>query len=301
MTHEGEDINSQNEQAILPRAAAQIDPHDFKMLYDLNRACRWLESEYESLIELWNMCDSSGQRNLITDLLKRFVLVDSQKLVEYSRNVADTIVTCWHLSPDKTRIVAVSDTAEADGSQAFLNSLKNKFASFEGWSEKCFINNIGIARKTAKDGWTYILLDDFFGTGKTIERRVRWFLRELRKSGKQNVKVNAVAVGGMRDAQIVLNALGIDYYCPVWLDKGISGHYKGANLTTSVSEMRVLERKLSRRHFGWYLSSYNFGYGRSEALFCVHAFNVPNNVFPVFWWPKERNGKKRKTIFSRLR
>lgn len=286
---------------ILPRSSAPIDPTDFKQLYDLNRDCTWLESEYEALIELWNSCDSNQQKMLISGLLRRFELVDSQKLVEYGKKIADKIAIEWKLAPNKTRIVAVSDDSEADGSQAFLNSLKNKFAQFNGWSEKCFINNIIEARKAVKDGWTLVLLDDFFGTGNTIHTKLSWFRKSLDDSNLKNVTLKTVAIAGMEAAKTKLDTTGVDYYCPTWLKRGISDFYKGSQLAASKSDMLALEAKLSKRYSGLYLSTFQFGFAKSESLFCFHAYNVPNNVFPVFWWPMFNDNNKRKTILARLR
>ena len=46
---------------------------------------------------------------------------------------------------------------------------------------------------------------------------------------------------------------------------------------------------------------YKFGYEKSESLFVLENSNIPNNVFPVFWWPFNLEGeRKRITIFKRL-
>lgn len=294
-------VEPADETEFLPRAKAQIDAVEFKKLFDLNRDCEWLESEYEALIELWNLCEFDGQTELIADLLRRFEIVDSYKLNEYGKKVAEKIAVEWGLNPNKTRIVAVSDNSEADGSQFFLQSLKSKFAEYGGWSESCFINDIRIARDKVKRSWTYVLLDDFIGTGKTIDRKVRWFLAELEKAGTMDAIVKVVAIGGMSQSQKTLDELGVDYYCPVWLEKGISDHYESGELSMAIDSMKELETKLGKHYRGWWLSTHKFGFGKSEALFCVHPFNAPNNVFPVFWWPVLRNSVQRKTVLSRLR
>lgn len=301
MTEEETGSEPQNEETHLTRAESRIDPDDFTALYDLNRECVWLESEHRPLIELWNMCDSKDQKLLISDLIRRTELVDSQKLIDYGKQIAKTIEIDWSLSPKTTRIVAVSDDAEADGSQAFLNSIKNKFDARNDWSEKYFFNNIGLARDDITNGRTYILLDDFIGTGETIERRVKWFIDQIKKKGNNSVSIKVVAIAAMVQSKVILDKLDIDYYCPVWLKRGISDSYNGRHLNDNIKNMGRLEDKLSKRHSGLFLSQFKFGFDRSEALFCIHGYNVPNNVFPIFWWPKTGGGKWRKTIFSRLR
>ena len=83
--------------------------------------------EWEALIELWNLCASDDQTRVVSDLLRNFEIVDSFKLDEYGKNVADKIAVDWDLKPNKTRIVAVSDDGEADGcnSSRFVCVLPN--------------------------------------------------------------------------------------------------------------------------------------------------------------------------------
>jgi hypothetical protein len=168
----------------IPRAPELMNHSDFKDLLDLNLECPWIRSESDGLIELWNLCSKAEQRKLVGSLIRQFELVDSSKLKNYGEQIASMILNDWGAKHNKTRVVAVSDKSEADGSQAVLQSLKNKFASFDGWSEKCFINDLREAVNVAQDSWNIILIDDFIGTGKTIRRKVEWYLEELIKAKK---------------------------------------------------------------------------------------------------------------------
>ena len=283
----------------IPRATLEIDHNSFYKLLQLNPDCPWLVSESVALVELWNLCESEPQRDLVATLFRRFEIVDSSKLKNLGKIVADKIAGDWAALPNKTRIVAVSDDFEADGSQVFLNSIKNKFSPHDGWSEKNFVNSIAEGRDQAKSGWTIILLDDFIGTGKTIRRKVEWFKDKLEANAKTDVVLKAIAIAGMEQSRGALDGLDVECFCPFWLPKGISGHGSVGERATAKSLMKILEDKLGKYFKGQWLCQ--FGYGRSEALFSVEAFNVPNNVFPVFWWPILRNKSPRKTVFSRLR
>lgn len=283
----------------IPRAPVKMDHDSFVELFSLNVNYPWLQSESEGMIELWNFCDEQEQRQLVSSLIRQFEVVDSNKLKMYGEQVASIISDTWNANPVRTRIVAVSDESHADGSQSFLQSLKNKFSVHDGWSEGCFINDLREAVNVAKDDWTIVLLDDFIGTGRTIKRKVGWFLDELAKDGKHNVSVKAVAIAGMEESKNCLDELEVECFCPVWLRKGISDHFDGDALDYSTKSMQSLENKLGAKFKGMYLP--RFGYGRSEALFCVEAYNVPNNVFPIFWWPVTKDNSARSTIFKRLR
>ncbi|WP_458773197.1 phosphoribosyltransferase-like protein [Aeromonas caviae] len=47
-------------------------------------------------------------------------------------------------------------------------------------------------------------------------------------------------------------------------------------------------------------TDYSLGYDRSETLYCAINDNCPNNVFPIFWWPKLANGEQYETLFHRV-
>lgn len=289
----------QEESSYIPRATTKMNPDDFHKLLKLNNEHPWLHSESEALIELWNLCDEEQQQDLIVELIRRFKLIDSSTLKESGEAVTLHVVEHWGLEASTTRIVAVSDKSEADGSQAFLQSMKNKFSAHDGWAEKCFVNSIRDGVDAAKPNYTVILVDDFIGSGSTIKRRVDWVKNELNTKNIQNVTLKVVAIAGMEAAKQVLDGLGVEYYCPFWLKRGISDYKASAKVPNPVEAMKKLEVKLANRYRGQFLP--RFGYKRTEALFCVEAYNVPNNVFPVFWWPVLKDYEPRKTLFRRLR
>ena len=59
--------------------------------------------------------------------------------------------------------------------------------------------------------------------------------------------------------------------------------------------MLQLEQKLEHSQKFIY---FPFGKDKSEALFYIDEFNIPNNVFPIFWWEKTLHGI-RNTMFTR--
>jgi hypothetical protein len=123
--------------------------------------------------------------------------------------------------------------------------------------------------------------------------------RGINKGKKNNVIVKAVAIAGMEAASNALHGLNVECYCPVWLKKGISERFDGVELQQYTDNMKELEENLLHKFNGLYLPS--FGYKKSEALFCLEGHNVPNNVFPIFWWPILKDKSRRTTIFNRLR
>jgi len=283
---------------ILRRASKQIEHDDFVKLMTLTLNQSWLEEESEALIELWNLCKFTSEQELVYNLLLRFKYLTSSEIKTSGREVANHILNVWNLSPKGTRIIAVSDKREADGSQMFIQSLKDKFTT-NNWKENNFINNIGDGLKLTRKNYKIILLDDFIGTGDTIERRVKWARKQIRKKHKTNVSIRVVCLAALEIAKPKLDLLKIEYYSPIWLKRGISDHYKAKELKKAISDMKRLEDELAKRYNGQSMPS--FGYKKSEALFAIEAFNTPNNVFPIFWWPVLANQQQRNTLLKRLR
>ena len=91
------------------------------------------------------------------------------------------------------------------------------------------------------------------------------------------------------------------YHAGVWLEKGLlSDFLTGDALTKAKADIRALEAKLHETWKGRPLSLFSFGYGKSEALFYLEPYNVPNNVFPVLWWPPLKNNTDRRVVLKRL-
>ena len=80
------------------------------------------------------------------------------------------------------------------------------------------------------------------------------------------------------------------------LKKGISDFYHEEDLEIKKNIMLTLESKLLKGRKSDY---FPFGYKKSESLFSIESYNIPNNVFPIFWWEKTENGY-RNTMFKRV-
>ena len=100
----------------------------------------------------------------------------------------------------------------------------------------------------------------------------------------------------MVDALTEVRGRGTDIFAAIELEKGISGYLTGSARDDAREEMLRLEARLHPTFNGRPLPS--LGYGEAEALFSTDG-NAPNSVFPVFWWPRLRTGRNRKTILSR--
>ena len=269
-------------------------------LYNLMKERHWLEDESKATYELWNLCSSIEKQNLITELLLRFEFVTSRELNMYCQQIADHITQSWDLTNRGTKIVATSEDKRPDGSQFIIQAIKNNFARELMWSESNFVNSlktIGQAAYQLRNNQKIILIDDFIGTGKTIIRKIKWLQDKISEKKKKNIRLYIVSLATMQNAVAKIKKLGNDFYSPLILNKGISDHYP--DKMVKLENMLELESCLASLYDGEPLPS--LGYGKSESLFAIEGVNVPNNVFPIFWWPVLKDFSTRETIFKRIR
>jgi len=288
----------------LPKSSNKMNPEDFIKLSDLLKIQTWLEDVCEALVELWNLCEYKNEQNLLFELLRRFLFLDYKMVNKNSESISKIICDKWKLESQSTIIVALCDDNKPDGSQYLIQILKSKFAYRYDWTEKNFLNNlstVGQAPYHLKDGQNLILIDDFIGTGNTVERRIKWLRSKIEKINKPDIKIFLVSLACMQDALNVIKSLNIKFFTPKILKKGISDYYKGKILKNNIHNMKNLESKLHPMYKNLHLSNFNFGYGKAESLFAIEGLNVSNNVFPIFWWPLLIEERERNTILKRIR
>ena len=288
----------------LPKSSDKMNLEDFNKLSNLLKKQVWLEDVFEALIELWNLCEYKDEQKLIYELLLKFLCLDFKKLNNYCKDISKHVCDEWDLDGELTKIVALCDDNKPDGSQFLIHILKNKFEGRHNWTESNFVNSlltIGQTPYHLKDGQNLILIDDFIGTGNTVKRKIKWLKSKMKEKNKCDIKIFLVSLACMQGALNVIESLEIEFFTPKILKKGISDYYEGEILKNNIGNMKNLESKLHPIYKNWRLLNFNFGYGKAESLFAIEEVNVPNNVFPIFWWPLLSEERKRKTILIRIR
>jgi|AntRauTorcE11898_2_1112593.scaffolds.fasta_scaffold01912_3 hypoxanthine phosphoribosyltransferase len=283
-------------ETIINRANSKIGASDFVKLTQLHLDYEWLTYEPEALFELWCLSENNEQQDLIEHLIKNFSFINGRNLNESSRTLSSHIESEWDLKPNNTFLVATCGDAKPDGSQSIIQVLKNKFSV--NWKESNFFNSLPIGANEIPDNSNIVLVDDFIGTGDTISRKLKYVNETIEKRELQNVTVRIISLAAMEFSKDILNNLKVDYYSVYWLKKGINELIEEAGRESATQSMVELENKLQKRYQGKKLP--NFGYKGSEALYALEANNIPNNVFPIFWWPFYKGGHLRKTFFSRI-
>ena len=124
-----------------------------------------------------------------------------------------------------------------------------------------------------RDNYTLCLIDDFIGTGDTVERASKYFLdRNISKNMMTIVSLVSMS-SGLDD----LNNKGYITYTNISCEKGITD---GGN-ETQIELMKNIEESIKVS------DNYKFGYKGSEAL--VKMIRTPNNTFPIYWLRNKKN------------
>lgn len=279
-------------------AAPKISRDVLYDMFEIVESQIWMREYLDQLTELWNICEVRDEQVFLKELIKRFVILDGilerkayAALVEQVGN--------WGLSYSTAWIVAAANATEIDGSTASLQKLKNKIEPIESWHSR-LLPNIPVSPKFVASGQTVVLFDDFIGSGKKMIDKGNWLLRVLGKEGITDINLIYLSVAGMSfGVERIIQETGRDAFAAVSLRKGISDFVESDEAESHKSLMRRIESRLSEYYKNKKLVDYSLGFNESEALYCVENDNCPNNVFPVFWWAKLKNGAQFKTILNR--
>lgn len=267
---------------------------DMMLMFNEQEWTRELQAE---LVALWQLCETRDQQLLLRRLILSFVVLDQKAELSACRAINEQF-QAWGLDASTTRVVAVADDGEVDGSTAGLQKLKNKIIPYESWHSR-FYPSIASSMKEIQNGDSVVLFDDFIGTGNKVGKKVDW----IRRFGFQNgieFSLHCISFAGMRfGLKNLADSWGLPVFSALELERGISEMMSEDEVPAALALMRQIESKLSARYKNKKVRDYSMGYGGSEALYFWMNDNCPNNVFPIFWWPKLKGGSVLRTLLQR--
>lgn len=280
-------------------AAKKINKDACHAIIDLIYSSPWLKKQSDALMDLWNLCNTGEQQSLLSELFDRFTFINSEQLEEIAKNIVK-FISNKDITSVNTYIIATADSGEVDGSTAGIQYLKNKFPSSKNWTTRNFYTSINDGIDCLQNKCSIILFDDFIGTGKTIIRKVNFVKEQIEKNKIKPQNLFVISFAAMEFGVVnIKENTGVDVYTPKLLKKGITDFESPDMVEYKKQLMLEIENNLSVKFKRLHLSDHNLGYLRSEALFQIQGYNCPNNVFPIFWWPKLNDGSYRETIFKR--
>lgn len=268
------------------------------------RLQKWLlDSKYDSAIrELEESCTCEDERRLVFELIERFSYITDADYETHLRSMIRKTLTDLQFPMDRTQIVASHISDDPDSSQALVQRLKPILAEM-GFDKTLLLNRCTKAT-TYYESFPHILIvDEFVGTGSTMVNRIRQLQNDLVSTMKYrqkdvDVKLAAHSVAAMFEGAKKVISLGVPFDSELLMERGISDFYPLDQIEAKRRQMLRIESGLSPNYKGNPMPS--FGYGGSEALYASQGQNIPNNVFPVFWWPICNLGRRRNTLFHRF-
>lgn len=274
----------------------KLNKNQFALIFQLLQKQPWLSDKSDCLDELMEMCVHLDEQQLVCALLDRFKYLSSQELSQHLNQMAEQIIKVWALPEDQTIILATAHDHKPDSSQMVLQMLKPILVK-HGWSKATLVNRCDRVAKYIVEHSIVVLVDEFAGTGDTVCGRLGTIHRCCADKKVQACKVKVCLVACMEEAKSRIEREGVEVYAPLVQKKGITDHYMGSELIGAIDRMRRLESLLGQTVNGKSLPS--FGHGGAEALYGTELSNVPNNVFPLFWWPQMEDGRRRNALFTR--
>lgn len=271
---------------------------EFDWIYGIiSKQRELLTGRTDALSELYRMCDSEDQLNLVTSLLNRFDYVDANRYASLIEQMADYIFNIGY--PRKEiGITAMTIDKDADSSQEILQHIKVQLGLKFGDRvlDSNLLNKEFLLRNYELGCKHFIAVDEFAGTGSTIVQRYHKF----KDMNFKKATIEFCIMSGMEDALIHVQNAGIPIKIFNLLRKGISEYYPTEEIQHNLEQMYALESKLAEKIHKKKLADHSLGFRQSESLYYKFLGNIPNNVFPIFWWKEYTGNKTRKTLFTRV-
>ena len=222
------------------------------------------------------------ERNLLQKLLANFSYVD----VDDSEGLIEKIVAqidMWGCTPKNTMFVATREKpTDNDGSYVFLKQLQDHLF---GWDEERFKNIFDYRHRfqSLKNYDKIIIVDDFIGSGFTINERYNLQNAELAKLRKRG-DVYVIALVGMEAAKTNYPFLAKDnVFVPLWLKKAFDRYI---DITESGIMTGILDRLNNRNNDSKHceLSKFGFGFGDMVGTYYNVHYRMSDNMLAIFWW-----------------
>lgn len=256
-----------------------------------------LSGKTDALSELYKMCDSEGQLSLVSSLIERFYYLPPDRYCSLLSDMANYIFNIGY-PENEISVTALEFKSSSDSSQAILQDLKVPLAiAFGHKVSDCNIFREDDLKLSYSKGYRhFIAVDEFTGTGSTIVERYSRF----KKMGFKNATLNFCIMSGMADAVEHVKHKGIGIKVFNLMSKGISDFYSADEIKSNINSMKELENKLAAKIKKTQLKDNSLGFRQSESIYYKFNGNIPNNVFPLFWWKMYAGNKPRNALFTRV-
>lgn len=272
-----------------------MDINTVTKLYTIFNNNKWTDKDGHDIV-FSNFCQllinlTDKQRQLIIDLAERYTWIT---LSEYQSRLIKILNTVEQVKLENTKrimlfpVMRPEDEEKTKSGHTILYMLRAikplltrykhiEFKEFEKYSSISIESGFKLEEKDIM-----FLLDDYLGSGETIEATVQ---EVLKNRNIQPNNLNVISIASQNDSTNFLDKIDVKYYTDLITKKGISDYYISPELEEKVEIMKEIEKLIPNNHF-------RFGYNESEGL--ITLMRTPDNTFPIFW----KAYKKGETIFE---
>jgi hypothetical protein len=242
-------------------------------------------------------CMDSQEQELMLELVERYDWIPYNRYGELVKEMFDNLaksmiprgtIYLFPLKKAKDQLTTKSSDALLYMFQGFVQFLNPPFRQAKFiLVEK--LDKIAGDSFSLSDRDDFFLMDDFLGTGETLETAVR----EIQEKSKIPLrKITILALVAHQSAISLMNRMGIRHSVALIRNKGISDYYDEPQKEAKIISMKKIESNITTN------KKLLFGYMGSEGL--VTMIKTPNNTFPVFWMDYKFGEKKLAPPFPRF-
>ncbi len=280
-----------------------MNKESFIMISKLVLKQPWLIPKLDKLHDiLYSDCSEELSRNLIYELLDRFLYVDTAMHHAHMTDLALEIVSEPGIEDVNTQIVAMCADWNSDSSLEIIYNLKPLMEA-HGWRQCSIVNRFTHALKNYRETKhnNIVLVDDFIGSGQTVLGRIKTIRSQFDDSKVTDYTIRVKVLASTRAGLDNLTNSGVQVTAQKIINKGIDDYYDPIAAAEHRARMLAIESLLSKG----YLSREgerempSLGYNGAQATYCRENANTPNSVFPVFWWPFKVDGSERSVVLVR--
>lgn len=260
----------------------------------------WLSDKVGVLGQLlYDDCQDAKTREMLIELINRFEYLNQDRYQLLMNEISSEIVSDEKLHQESTLISAMSIGHNADSGQAILYSLKVLLQK-QRWTKHLLVNDAMQSLKIFKRNpqlKDIILVDEFVGSGKTVIDRVKTIKSQFEEANIEDYTIQVKVLASTKNGFQNIIDQGINITSKLVLNRGISDYYTSSSVEENINLMLELEKILSDAYNGRERPS--LGYGKAEALYYRENTNLPNSVFPIFWWAEYNDKEERETLLYR--
>jgi hypothetical protein len=269
-------------------------------LYDIFERKKWIEIEgheetrarFEDLLEVLK----NEQVDLFLDLTERFYWVSLNEYSIQLRKLLQELHSKFLLDINSVYLFPIlgssNDAKETKSGQTVMYMLDSIKRSLPQYRDIEFVKlnsfeELATQTSLITDNQLLVLVDDFIGSGKTLNATIE----QVNKIPSIGDKFVVLSIVIQEETKTRLDDINTKNVVGRIGKKGISDYYVGEELIEKNKVMDSIESLIPK------VKDYRFGFKRSEAL--VSMMKTPNNTFPIFWKDFMKKGELYKAPFPR--